>query len=289
MKAVILAGGNGTRLYPLTKVTSKQLLPIGNKPLIYYPVSLAMLAGIKDFLIITQESNIKLFQQILGDGRDFGIKVSYQVQDEPLGLAHGLNFAKDFVGNDNFVFMLGDNILHGHGLTEKLASALKNKENAMFSWYVDNPRAFGVINGDEYIDLIEEKPENPKSNWASLGLYVFNSEIFNYYPNMKPSARGEMELPSLVMEMINKGVKVKNIKLGRGYAWFDAGTLTDYQRANSYIIAHEDATKKYIGCLEEIAFNNGWINDNQLEEIIGNNKSEYFEYLRKVKHAKERK
>ena len=284
-KGIILAGGSGTRLYPLTMVTSKQLLPVYDKPMIYYPLSTLMLAGIRDILIISTPQDLPNFEKLLGDGARYGINLSYKVQPSPDGLAQAFILGKEFIGNNNCAMILGDNIFHGNGLTKHLKKAVENEGRAtVFGYYVDDPERFGVVEFDENGKAVslEEKPENPKSNYAVTGLYFYDNKVCEYVTNLKPSPRGELEITDLNKIYLEKG-KLDVITLGRGYGWLDTGTVDSLTEASEYVKVIETRQGLKIACLEEISYKNGWINkDTLLESAKQYGKSPYGQHLKNV-------
>lgn len=288
MKGIILAGGSGTRLYPVTLGLNKHFLPIFNKPMIYYPLSILMLAGIREILIVTNPQDLEMFQKILGDGNKLGMRISYVVQDRPRGLAHGLILAEDFAGKENICLILGDNIFFGHGLPELLKEAKKEVEEkggaCVFAYYVPDPERYGVVEFDEEGKVIslEEKPSKPRSNWAVVGLYFYDYKAIQIAKKVKPSWRGELEITSVNQEYLRRGeLKVK--LFGRGFAWFDAGTHDSFLEAGEFVATIEKRTGLMIGCIEEIAYRNGWITREELYKLAEPlNKTDYGKYLLKL-------
>lgn len=285
MKGIILAGGSGTRLYPLTKVTSKQLLPIYDKPMIYYPMSILMEAGIREILIISTPEDTPRFQELLGDGHQFGIELSYKVQPSPDGLAQAFVLGEDFIGDDSVAMILGDNIFHGHGLTKRLRAAANREEGAtVFGYYVDDPERFGVVEFDENGRAVslEEKPENPKSNYAVTGLYFYDNDVVKHAKSLKPSARGEYEITDLNKIYLDNG-KLNVTLLGDGFTWLDTGTHESLVDATTFVKTVEEHQHRKIACLEEIAYRQGWIDRDDLERIYQDySKNQYGAYLKKL-------
>ena len=285
MKGIILAGGSGTRLYPITKGVSKQLVPIYDKPMIYYPLSVLMLAGITEVLIISTPNDLPRFKELLGDGSDIGMKFEYVVQPSPDGLAQAFILGEEFIGTDDVCLVLGDNIFHGHGLTELLALSVKNakEENnaTVFGYYVKDPGRYGVaeFNNEGVVTSIEEKPENPKSNYAVVGLYFYPNDVIKKAKEVKPSHRGELEITTLNQDYLNeKRLKVK--LMGRGYAWLDTGTHESLLEASQFIQTIENRQSLKVACLEEIAFEMGYINKTKLLELAEPlKKNQYGQYL----------
>ena len=282
MKGIVLAGGSGTRLYPITKAVSKQLLPLYDKPMIYYPISVLMLAGIKEILIISTPRDLPMHEDLLGDGSSLGIKFEYAVQEKPNGLAEAFIVGEDFIGDDNVALILGDNIFHGHRFTEILERATQLEEGAIiFGYYTKNPEAFGVVEFDSEWNVlsVEEKPENPKSNYIVPGLYFYDNDVIEIAKNVKPSDRGEVEITSVNEEYLNRG-KLKVELLGRGMAWLDTGTHRGLLEAANFIETVQKRQSLYIACLEEIAYNKGYIDDEKLLETAEElKKTDYGEYL----------
>ncbi len=282
MKGIVLAGGSGTRLYPITKAVSKQLLPLYDKPMIYYPISVLMLAGIKEILIISTPRDLPMFKDLLGDGSDLGIEFSYEVQENPNGLAEAFIVGEDFIGDDSVALILGDNIFHGHRFSEILKRATKLEEGAViFGYYTNNPEAFGVVEFDNDWNVlsIEEKPENPRSNYIVPGLYFYDNDVIEIAKNVKPSSRGELEITSVNEEYLKRG-KLKVELLGRGMAWLDTGTHMGLLEAANFIETIQKRQGLYIACLEEIAYLNGYIDDEQLLKTAEDlKKTDYGNYL----------
>ncbi len=285
MKAVILAGGKGTRQYPVTIVINKHLLPIYNKPMIYYPLSVAMLLGIREVLLVVNPEDLPMFQKLLGNGEKWGMSIKYTVQEEPRGLAEGLVLAEGFINGDSICYMLGDNIFYGHNLVKTLKEA-KNRveENGgawVFGYYVKDPENFGVVELDEAGRpiSIEEKPKKPRSNYAVVGLYFYDSQAVEIAKEVKPSERGELEITSVNQKYLKMGRLGVSI-LGRGFAWFDAGTHDSFLKAGEFVATIEKRTGLMIGCVEEIAYRNGWIDRTQLKKLAEELKNtDYGSYL----------
>lgn len=291
MKGIILAGGAGTRLYPLTMVTSKQLLPVYDKPMIYYPLSTLMLAGIKDILIISTPVDLPNFERLLGDGRQYGIKLSYKVQPSPDGLAQAFLLGEEFIGDDMCAMVLGDNIFYGGGLGSKLREAVKNAEKGyatIFGYYVSDPERFGIMELDErgQILSVEEKPQHPKSNYCITGLYFYDKRVIKYAKQVKPSARGELEITSLNDLYLQDGT-LKGIVLGRGFAWLDTGTIDSLIEASEFVQMVEKRQGVKISAPEEIAFMNKWIDKETLIDSAERyGKSPYGQHLKNVADGK---
>lgn len=282
MKGIILAGGSGTRLYPLTTVTSKQLLPIYDKPMIYYPLSVLMSAGIREILIISTPEDTPRFEHLLGDGHQFGISLSYAVQPSPDGLAQAFIIGADFIGGDHVAMILGDNIFAGHGLKKRLLRAADKQEGAtVFGYYVDDPERFGIVefDSDGKAISIEEKPAEPKSNYCVTGLYFYDNRVAEYARNLKPSARGELEITDLNRIYLEDG-KLEVELLGQGFTWLDTGTHESLVDATNFVRTMESHQHRKLGCLEEIAYLNRWITKDQLlENIEPLKKNQYGQYL----------
>lgn len=288
MKGIILAGGSGTRLYPITKAVSKQILPLYDKPMIYYPLSCLMLAGIREVLIISTPRDISLFKELFGDGDWLGMKFSYAVQDKPRGLADAFIVGKDFIGSDDVALVLGDNIFYGQSFTQTLKNA-KNKieskkaEAVIFGYMVKDPTAYGVVEFDKTGKVlgIEEKPKEPKSNYAVPGLYFYNNEVVKIAQDVKPSARGEIEITAVNNAYLERGSLSVEL-LGRGMAWLDTGTYDGLNEASNFIATIQKRQGMYVSCLEEIAFANGWITKEHLLDLAAGYKTEYGEYLKYI-------
>jgi glucose-1-phosphate thymidylyltransferase len=291
MKGIILAGGSGTRLYPLTKVTSKQLLPIYDKPMIYYPMSVLMSAGIRDILIISTPQDTPRFQELLGDGHQFGVKLSYAIQPSPDGLAQAFIIGEEFIGDDCVAMILGDNIFSGHGLGKRLNAAVENAENGngatVFGYYVDDPERFGIVEFDQdgKAISIEEKPAQPKSNYCVTGLYFYDNRVVEYAKNLKPSKRGELEITDLNRIYLENG-ELNVVLLGQGFTWLDTGTHESLVDATNFVKTVETHQNRKIGCLEDIAYRNGWISRETVEEVIRTYRNQYGRYLQDVLDGK---
>lgn len=288
MKGIILAGGSGTRLYPITKGVSKQLLPVYDKPMIYYPMSVLMLAGIRDILIITTPHDMESFKRLLGDGSDFGVNLEYAVQPSPDGLAQAFIIGKEFIGKDAACLVLGDNIFHGAGFVEKLKDAVRaaeeQKKATVFGYWVNDPERYGVASFDKDGNClsIEEKPKNPKSNYAVVGLYFYPNKVVDVAREIKPSARGELEITTVNQRFLDDG-ELKIQLLGRGFAWLDTGTHDSLAEAGSYIETIEKRQGLKVGCLEGIAYRKGWISEQKLRDVAQPMlKNPYGQYLLKV-------
>ena len=289
MKGIVLAGGSGTRLYPLTQVTSKQLLPIYDKPMIYYPLSTLMLAGIRDILIISTVHDLPNFQKLLGDGSDYGIKLTYAVQDAPNGLAEAFIIGERFVGKDNVALILGDNIFHARNFSSVLKEAASLESGAVvFGYPVKNPKQFGIVEFDKdgKVLSIEEKPEKPKSNFAVPGLYFYDNKVIEIAKNVKPSARGELEITAVNNEYLRRG-ELKVRELGRGVAWLDTGTYDGMKEATDFVAIMQKRQGYYVSSIEEIAYRRGYINKQQLYRLAEPlRKTEYGQYLLRVPEEK---
>ena len=284
MKGIILAGGSGTRLYPITKSVSKQALPIYDKPMIYYPLSVLMLAGIKEILIISTPRDITLFQELLGDGAHLGLQIEYKVQEQPNGLAEAFIIGEEFIGDDKVALVLGDNIFHGYGFTERLQKAVEREESTIFGYHVSDPTAFGVVEFDQDFNVlsIEEKPAEPKSNYAVPGLYFYDNDVVEIAKNIQPSPRGELEITDINNEYLRRG-KLKVELFGRGMAWLDTGTHRGLLVAANYVEVVQTRQGLYVSCLEEIAYRKGYISKAQLLELAQPLlKTEYGQYLVKI-------
>lgn len=283
MKGIVLAGGSGTRLYPITKIISKQMLPIYDKPMIYYPLSVLMLAGIRDILIISTREDTPKFEKMLGDGSNYGINLTYKIQEEPKGLAQAFTIGEDFIHDDTVCMILGDNIFYGNGLQKKLQNAIKNAEKgiaSVFGYHVNDPERFGVVEFDKKgkVISIEEKPEKPKSNYAATGLYFYDNRVIEYAKNLKPSKRGELEITDINRIYLDKEELSVEV-LGRGYSWLDTGTFDSLNEASDFVRTVE-LNGQMIACLEEIAYLKGWIDKETVREIgLGMQKNSYGKYL----------
>lgn len=281
MKGIILAGGSGTRLYPITKSVSKQILPIYDKPMIYYPLSVLMLAGIREILIISTPRDISCYEELLGDGSDVGLQISYAVQAAPNGLAEAFIIGEEFIGNDKVALVLGDNIFYGYGFSERLKNAVERDEATIFGYHVSNPKEFGVVEFDENNNVIsiEEKPQFPKSNYAVPGLYFYDSEVVEIAKNVKPSKRGELEITAVNNEYLKRG-KLKVELFGRGMAWLDTGSPSGLLNAANFVEAVQTRQGLYVACIEEIAYKKGFISREQLLKLAEPlMKTEYGNYL----------
>ncbi len=292
MKGIVLAGGSGTRLYPLTKVTSKQLLPIYDKPMIYYPMSVLMSAGIRDILIISTPQDTPRFRDLLGDGSQFGIRLQYAVQPSPDGLAQAFIIGEEFIGNDPVAMVLGDNIFTGHGLKKRLRAAVQKAEQnngaTVFGYYVDDPWRFGIVefDGNGKAISIEEKPKEPKSNYCVTGLYFYDNKVVEYAKSLKPSARGELEITDINKIYLNNEQLHVEV-LGQGFTWLDTGTHESLAEATNFVKTLEEHQHRKIGCLEDIAYINGWITKEELLKTIEPmKKNQYGQYLLDVVNGK---
>ncbi|HHT22214.1 MAG TPA: glucose-1-phosphate thymidylyltransferase RfbA [Bacteroidales bacterium] len=288
MKGIVLAGGSGTRLYPITKGISKQLIPIFDKPMVYYPISALMLAGIKDILIISTPSDLPGFKRLLGDGSDYGVNFEYAEQPSPDGLAQAFIIGEEFIGDDSACLVLGDNIFYGHGFPTMLRNAVKEAEEnnnaTVFGYWVNDPERYGVAEFDAEGNVIsiEEKPKEPKSNYAVVGLYFYPNKVVNVAKTIKPSARGELEITTVNQRFLEDG-ELKVQLFGRGFAWLDTGTFDSLSEASTFIEVLEKRQGLKISCLEEIAWRNGWISDERLEQIAQSMiKNEYGQYLMRL-------
>lgn len=292
MKGIILAGGSGTRLYPLTMVTSKQLLPVYDKPMIYYPMSVLMNAGIRDILIISTPQDTPRFEELFGDGHQFGIHLTYAVQPSPDGLAQAFIIGEEFIGDSSVAMILGDNIFAGHGLKKRLKAAVKNAESGagatVFGYYVDDPERFGIVefNEEGKAVSIEEKPQVPKSNYCVTGLYFYDNRVVNYVKELKPSARGELEITDLNRIYLEQG-ELNVELLGQGFTWLDTGTHESLVDATNFVKTMESHQHRKIGCLEEIAYLNGWISKEEVMKVYEVlKKNQYGQYLKDVLDGK---
>lgn len=284
MKGIILAGGSGTRLYPITKAVSKQILPLYDKPMIYYPLSVLMLAGIREVLIISTPRDLPVFRELFGDGKWLGMSFEYKVQDKPRGLADAFIVGKEFIGNDDVALVLGDNIFYGQSFTQTLRRARstveKDRKSVIFGYFVKDPTAYGVVEFDKSGKVlgIEEKPSAPKSNYAVPGLYFYTNEVVKIAADVKPSARGEIEITSINNEYLNQG-NLNVELLGRGMAWLDTGTYDGLLEASNFIATIQKRQGMYVSCIEEIAFRNGWLSKDQMLELAKGYKTDYGRYL----------
>ena len=288
MKGIVLAGGSGTRLYPITKGISKQLIPIFDKPMVYYPISALMLAGIRDILIISTPDDLPGFKRLLGDGTDYGVNFEYAEQPSPDGLAQAFIIGEKFIGNEAACLVLGDNIFYGHGFPSMLRSAVKEAEEnnnaTVFGYWVNDPERYGVaeFNQEGKVISIEEKPKEPKSNYAVVGLYFYPNKVVEVAKNIKPSARGELEITTVNQEFL-KTEQLKVQLFGRGFAWLDTGTFDSLSEASTFIEVFEKRQGLKISCLEEIGWRNGWITNQRLEQLaVGMIKNEYGQYLMRL-------
>ena len=292
MKGIVLAGGSGTRLYPLTRVTSKQLLPIYDKPMIYYPLSVLMSAGIREILIISTPQDLPRFRELLGDGAQFGLKLQYAEQPSPDGLAQAFIIGEEFIGKDTVAMVLGDNIFFGHGLKKRLRAAVRNAKNGkgatVFGYYVDDPWRFGIVEFDREgrAISIEEKPKEPKSNYCVTGLYFYDNRVVEYAKNLKPSARGELEITDLNRIYLEQG-ELNVELLGQGFTWLDTGTHESLVEATNFVMTMEKHQHRKLACLEDIAYMNGWITkEDVLETYEVMKKNQYGQYLKDVLDGK---
>ena len=287
MKGIILAGGSGTRLYPLTKAVSKQIMPVYDKPMIYYPLSVLMLANIRDILIISTPRDVKVFKELLRDGSQLGMKIEYKVQEQPKGLAEAFIIGEDFIGDDRVALILGDNIFYGGSFSTLLRKALLKEEGAtVFGYYMPNPEEYGVVEFDKNNKVIslEEKPDNPKSNYVVPGLYFYDNHVVEIAKKVEPSPRGELEITSINNEYLSRG-KLNVLPLGRGIAWLDTGSHESLLEASQFVATVQKRQGLYVSCIEEIAFNKGFINKDKLIELAQPLlKTEYGKYLEMVAH-----
>lgn len=282
MKGIILAGGSGTRMYPLTIATSKHLLPIYDKPMIYYPLSILMLSDVKDILIITTPEDLPRYKSLLGDGIKLGINLSYKIQDKPNGIGEAFLIGEDFIGDDSVILILGDNIFYGNQFSTTVSKSINDNEGAtIFAYQVNDPQRFGVVEIDDnfYATSIEEKPDSPKSNYAVTGLYIYDNTVVDISKSIKPSDRGELEITAVNNEYLKQG-KLKVEVLTRGFAWLDTGTHSSLLQASLFMEALENNQKMKVACVEEISLDKGWITDVELGKIASSYNNEYGEYLR---------
>ncbi|HBG61929.1 MAG: glucose-1-phosphate thymidylyltransferase [Omnitrophica WOR_2 bacterium GWF2_38_59] len=283
MKGIILAGGKATRLFPITKGVSKQLLPVYDKPMIYYPLSVLMLAGIKDILIISTPEALPSFENLFGNGKDLGINIEYAQQDQPRGLADAFIVGEQFISSDPVCLILGDNIFYGHGMQELLKQAVSSDNATVFAYYVKDPQRYGIVDFDKDFKAlsIEEKPAKPRSSWAVTGLYFYNNDVVKIAKNIKPSKRGEIEITDINNEYLKQG-KLSVLPMGRGYAWLDTGTYTSLIDASLFIKTIEDRQGLKIGCIEEIAYRKKFITKDQLLSLAQIYNTEYGDYLKNI-------
>lgn len=288
MKGIVLAGGSGTRLYPITKGVSKQLLPIYDKPMVYYPISVLMLAGIRDILIISTPFDLPMFKHLLGDGSDYGVRFEYAEQPSPDGLAQAFIIGEEFIGNDSVCLVLGDNIFYGQGLVDMLreavANAMYSNKATIFGYWVNDPERYGVaeIDMNNNVVSLEEKPQDPKSNYAVVGLYFYPNKVVDVAKKIKPSARGELEITDVNRRFMNKG-ELALQKLGRGFVWLDTGTHSSLYEASTFIEVLETRQGLKIACLEEIGYNNGWITKEDMKRLAAPMiKNQYGQYLMRI-------
>lgn len=287
MKGILLAGGKATRLYPITKGVCKQMLPVYDKPMIYYPLSVLLLAGIRDILLISTPKDLPRFKDVLGSGKELGIRIEYALQQKPGGIAESFIIGKDFIGKDSVCLILGDNIFYGHNLTEILKNAVSLSDGGLvFGYYVKDPQRYGVIEFDRGCNVlsIKEKPKNPKSSWVVTGMYFYDNEVVRIAKNLKPSKRGELEITDINNAYLRKG-KLKVEFLGRGYAWLDTGTYDSLVNASFFIKTIEERQGLKIGCIEELAYKMGYIDKAQLRRLAAEIHTSYGEYLLKVERG----
>lgn len=289
MKGIILAGGTGTRLYPLTIATSKQLLPVYDKPMIYYPLSILMLAGIRDILIISGERELPLFEELFGDGSQLGLRISYAIQEEAKGVADAFLIGEKFIGSDRVALILGDNLFYGRGISEVLKKAGEQSGAVIFDYYVNNPQEYGIVNYDESgrpVSL-EEKPDEPKSNYAIPGLYFYDADVVDVARKIPVSPRGELEITSVNVQYLKEG-KLNVLSLGRGVAWFDVGNCSALKDASDYVAALQKRQGLYVSCIEEIAYRQGFINGDQLRKLAEPlERTDYGRYLTWISKRKD--